>query len=270
VQSTKSNAFHTEDINVLQVLADQLAVAMENAKLFAETQDLLGKHRLLREIILSASSSSDLENALANVTNGLFAAGISDQVVVWLVNEDQTLLARAASGVDSAQRIGDIVQVGEGMIGKAAHETRILRLDDQDDPAEKMRAELCIPILFGTELLGVLDLLSLKPAAFDANDEEILGALGSNLGGVITNIRMVSRIRQQVIREHQLFEAANNIRRSIDLETILETSTREICKVVGARRARVVISAGKTPETQTMLEKAGNNDGHKTTPEEQA
>jgi K+-sensing histidine kinase KdpD len=82
---------------------------------------------------------------------------------------------------------------------------------------------------------------------------------------------MVSRIRQQVMRERQLYEAASNIRRSIDLETILETSTREICKVIGARRARVVITAGKSTQDAPQPEPANHrNNGHNKPKEEQA
>lgn len=70
--------------------------------------------------------------------------------------------------------------------------------------------------------------------------------MGSSLGGIIANVRLVNQVRQQIQRERQLYEATSKIRRSVDLETILETSTQEICKVIGARRARIHITAGKS------------------------
>jgi GAF domain-containing protein len=114
---------------------------------------------------------------------------------------------------------------------------------------DRVRSELAIPILFSDELMGVLDLESASAAAFDENDLEILGALGNNLGGVIANIRLVNQVRQQVLRERQLFDVTSQIRHSVDMETILETSTRELARALGARRASIRITAGTAPLT---------------------
>lgn len=251
VQSTQTGAFIDEDINVLQLLADQIAVALVNAELFARTQDLLNKHRLLRQITILTSTSPSLEDALSHVVGSLSQARIGDQISVLLMNDAGQLQVRASAGYQSSQQMEPGISPGQGIIGAVAEEKRAIRVDDvRSDPRyvefePGIRSELAVPILFGDELIGVLNLESKRIAAFDENDQEILSALGNNLGGVIANIRLVNRIRQQIARERQMFEVTSKIRRSVDLESIMQISTSEICQVLGARRATIQITAGR-------------------------
>ena len=256
VQSTQASAFNAEDVAVLQILADQLAVAVANGELFASTHELLRKHRLLREISVEASATSSMDDALMSVVHSLLEAKICDRIGIMMLEPDGRLHTRATAGYQNQDFNTHSLAIGEGIIGTAAQEKQpILIADTMLDPRyisidQSVRSELAIPILFGDELLGVLNLESTQAYAFDENDEEILGALGNNVGGVIANIRLVSQVRQQVIRERQLYEVTSKIRHSVNLEAILETSAREIAKALGARRAQIQITAGRAAATE--------------------
>lgn len=257
VQSTQASAFNAEDVSVLQILADQLAVAVANGELFASTHELLRKHRLLREISVEASATSSMDDALMSVVRSLLDAKICDRIGIMMLESDGRLYTRATAGYENQTFNSQSLAIGEGIIGTAAQEKHPIRIaDTQLDPRyisidQKVRSELAIPILFGDELLGVLNLESTQPYVFDENDEEILGALGNNIGGVIANIRLVSQVRQQVLRERQLYEVTSKIRHSVNLEAILETSAREIAQALGARRAQIQITAGRSAATET-------------------
>lgn len=254
VQSVQFNAFNTEDIGILQILADQLAVSVVNSELFAKAQELLGKHRLLRQISVAASTSTDLESAMGNVVSGLRTAMVGERVSILLLNDEQQLQTQASAGYEGTRHLNIRTSPGQGICGKAALEKRPVRIDDVlNDPDyipvdNEVRSELAIPILFSETLIGVLNIESTQAHAFDENDEEILGALGNNFGGVIANIRLVNQVRQQVDRERQLFEVTSKIRHSVDMDTILETSAKEIARVLGARRASIRVTAGRTDQ----------------------
>lgn len=278
VQSTQLNAFNTEDVNILQILADQLAVSVVKSELFAKTQELLGKHRLLRQISIAASTSTDLEDAMGNVVSGLRTAMVGDRIAILMLNDEGQLQIRASAGYEGTRHLEVRVGQGQGITGKAALEKHPIRIDDVlNDPDyipvdTEVRSELAIPILFSEKLLGVLNIESIHANAFDENDEEILGALGNNLGGVISNMRLVSQVRQQVTRERQLFEATSKIRYSVDMETILETSAKEIARALGARRASIRITAGgrsqsdisysSTPDQSKSSDETPGNNGN--------
>jgi GAF domain-containing protein len=270
VQSTQVDAFNAEeDLSVLQILADQLAVAVVNGELFAKTQELLGKHRLLRQISIGASSSSNLDDALFNIVSGLHTAKVSDHIAILLLNNEGLFQVRASAGYEGTRHLELRIALGQGITGQAAADKRAVRVEDtQLDPRylnidSEIRSELAIPILFNDELLGVLNLESKNVAAFDENDQEILGALGNNIGAIVANIRLVTQVRQQVSRERQLFDATSKIRRSVDLETILQTSAQEICLALGAQRAKIRITAGTGEAEITPPRPGSGGNGHK-------
>jgi PAS domain S-box-containing protein len=260
VQSTQKNAFSLDDISILSILADQLAVALNNAELFGSTQDMLGKHRLLHQITVAASSAENLTDAMERVVNGLVIARVADRAGVLLV-EDHTLEVAALSGYELSALPTTRIAFGQGIIGSAAQERQpVLLKDSLNDPrysatSEATRSELALPILFAGEVLGVLNLESNSVAAFDLNDQDVMIALTNTIGAIITNWRLVDQIRRQIERQQYLFNAAAKIRRSVDIDTILQTSVDEIAKAMGAQRARIKLNtftSDQLEESQTQ------------------
>jgi PAS domain S-box-containing protein len=253
VQSTQTGVFTMEDISILGILADQLAVAVNNAELFARTQDMLGKHRLLHQITIAASTSNNLGDAMDRVVNGLVIAQVADRAEILLINRNELELV-AFHGFDPGSLPPTRVPFGKGLIGSAVVESRaILVQDTRHDPRyisvdKNTLSELVLPILFGDEILGVLNLESNKLAGFDVNDQEIMVASVNNIGAIIANWRLVNQIRRQVERQEFLFNAAGKIRRSIDVQTILQTSVNEIGKAMGVQRARITLALSEKDE----------------------
>jgi len=62
------------------------------------------------------------------------------------------------------------------------------------------------------------------------------------LASIISNIRLIEQVRDQVNRQQKLIEITSNIRRSVDIETIMQTSVSEIGNALNARRASINIS----------------------------
>ena len=84
VQSTTPFSFNANDLNTLQILADQLAIAVNNTELFAETQEHLSQHRLLHHITTSAASGTTLEESLNSAVKGLQVTLGGDRVAILL------------------------------------------------------------------------------------------------------------------------------------------------------------------------------------------
>jgi GAF domain-containing protein len=107
-----------------------------------------------------------------------------------------------------------------------------------------VRSELAIPLVYRGDLLGVLNVESDKVGAYSENDEELLGTLAGTLAAIISNARLLDQIRHQVDRERLLYEVTSKIRRSTDMQTIMATTTSELSKVLGAKRAEIKIDVG--------------------------
>lgn len=116
---------------------------------------------------------------------------------------------------------------------------------------------MAIPLLYRSELLGVLNVESEQLSAYAENDEELLGTLGGSLAAIIANARLLEQIRARAERERVLFEISDKIRRTTDMETILATTASELTRAVGATGARIklgVKAVDATPQSRLSHE----------------
>ncbi|MDD1749159.1 MAG: GAF domain-containing protein, partial [Methanothrix sp.] len=268
VQSVQVDAFTTDEIGVLKILADQLAVAVLNSSLYARTQENLGQHRLLHQITIASASAQSVDDALAITVEALRTSRGGDRVSIFLINELGQLELKAAAGYEGMNISQMALPARDGIIGSAAMERHPVRVNDRINNPQylpidpEVNSELAVPILYSDKLVGVLNLESIDAGAYDETDQEILGSLGNTLGAVIANAQLVLTIRRQVERQRLLFDATSKIRRSVDLDTILKTSTSEICRALGARKAKIEITMGKQDNSAIDKKPGGNGNNH--------
>ena len=252
VQSKQAYAFSEENLRTLHILADQLAIAVVNTELFAETQEHLAQHRLLHHITTTAASGTTLSEALQSAVNGLQVTLGGDRVSILLTDREKKILeVRAAVGY--ANNVFELrIPLGSGITGWAAAHRRTLRVNNvlldtrYIEGSPNTRSEMAIPLLYRSELLGVLNVESEQHSAYAENDEELLGTLGGSLAAIIANARLLEQIRAQAERERILFEISDKIRRTTDMETILTTTVSELTRAVGASSAKIRLGTIKS------------------------
>ena len=249
VQSIYPYAFTEDKLRSLQILTDQMAIAVVNTELFAETQEHLSQHRLLHHITTTAASGTTLEEALENAVSGLQVTLGGDRVAILLANREKNALEVKAS-MGYAENISKVqVPIGSGITGWSAAHKRPLRVRDvTEDPryiqvSSNTRSELAIPLVYRNELLGVLNVESELMDAYTENDEEMLGTLGGSLAAIIANARLLEQIRVQAERERLIYEVTSKIRRSTDIQSILNTTASELTRLTGARYTKIQIKS---------------------------
>jgi len=254
VQSTSPYAFAKDNLRTLQILADQLGIAVVNTELFAETQEHLAQHRLLHHITTTAASGTTLDEALESAVNGLQVTLGGDRVTIMLADREKKVLEVKAA-VGYAPEIFELkVPVGNGITGWAAAHRRTLRVNNVREDTRYIEgsintsSELAIPMIYRSELLGVLNVESEQLNAYTESDEELLGTLGGSLAAIIANARLLEQIRAQAERERVLFEITDRIRRTTDIQTILTTTVSELTRMTGA--SRVHVKLGSSVEQQ--------------------
>jgi GAF domain-containing protein/HAMP domain-containing protein len=248
VQSTKAYAFTEDNLRSLQILSDQMAIAVVNTELFAETQEHLSQHRLLHHITTTAASGTTLEEALESAVTGLQVTLGGDRVAILLADREKRNLEIKASMGYAEDVTRTRVPMGSGISGWAAANRRPLRVRDVTEDSRYIqissntRSELAIPLIYRNELLGVLNVESEQVDAYTENDEEMLGTLGGSLAAIIANARLLEQIRQQVERERIVYEVTSKIRRSTDIQSILATTASELTRITGSRQTKINIS----------------------------
>jgi GAF domain-containing protein/HAMP domain-containing protein len=248
VQSDHAYAFTEDNLRSIQLLSDQLAIAVVNTELFAETQEHLSQHRLLHHITATAASGTTLEEALEGAVNGLQVTLGGDRVAILLADRSEKLLEVMAV-VGYSEDVANLkIPIGTGISGSAAQQRRALRINDVTKDSRYIqvspntRSELAVPLIYRNELLGVINVESEKVEAYSDDDEEMLGTLGGSLAAIIANARLLEQIRDKAERDRTIYEITGKIRKSTDIQTILATTATELTKVVGARRTKIEVT----------------------------
>lgn len=246
VQSTHPYAFSEETIKIIQILADQLAVAVVNSELFAEAQERLSQHRLLHHITSAAASSVSIEDALFNAVQGLQVTMGGDQVSILLADrERKELEVKASVGYPNDESARLKIPFDVGITGWVAAHRQAQRLGDVTRDSRyisvnnKIRSELAIPLIYRNEVLGVLNVESPRPNAYTESDEEMLGTLAGSLAAIIAHSRLLEQFRNQVERERLLYEISNRLRRTTNSEKIVAITASEIGKALAARQVSI-------------------------------
>ncbi len=219
MQSDKFDAFDEVDLMAMETLADQIAVAIENARLFEETRRRVRELRLLHDVGLAAASGVRLGETLQAAAVALAAELESTHVALMLLEpESGSLRMEASVGYPPDVVKGLRLRLGQGITGWVAQHGEPLLVPDVGlDPryyeaALDTRSELCVPMSTGSLVIGVLNVESPQPNVFTDDDQRLLSTLASNLTVLIERARLFEEVeaaRMELQQRAEALEQAN-------------------------------------------------------------
>ncbi len=217
VQSTEPAAFSDEDVATLQTMADQLAVAIENARLFEQTQASL---REIRALYRDYSSE-----AWRTLTRAKHIRGYTyDRLGVSPVAADRPL------EVQQALREGRIVAIG-----------------GEDEGSKAM---LAIPISVRGKVIGVLDIR--KPEGTrEWTPEEMTWAerVSDQMGLALESARLYQDTQRRATHEQLIGEVTARMRETLDMDTILKTAAQEARRILDLPEVVIRLTARSVDKT---------------------
>jgi GAF domain-containing protein/HAMP domain-containing protein len=216
IQSDKPAAFDEATIATLQIMADYVAVALDNARLFAESQVSLEAARRAHST-LGREAWTELLHAQPRLGYRCDERGITSAGDVWRPEMERAL------------------QTGQTIQGNEAE--------------AEAKLPLAVPIKVRGDVIGVLD--TYKPAeAGKWTSEEItlLEALADQLGLALESGRLYEDAQRRAIRERLTREITDKMRRASGVEGIVQTAVDELFSVLGA--SRTFVRLGEAPSTQ--------------------
>ena len=207
VQSAQPGVFNQDAVAALQTMADQVAVALDNANLFAQSQAAL-------EAInrASAQSSRQAWADLLKIRAGLgyrgTKYGVTDAGDIWRPEMEQAL-----------------------------KETRTVQVNES---ADGPILPLAVPIKIRGQTIGVVD--THKPSeagSWTPEEVTLLETLVEQLGLALEGARLYQDTQQRAARERMIGEITSHMRESLDVETILRTTADEIYQTLGLEEVAI-------------------------------
>jgi GAF domain-containing protein len=197
VQSTESQAFTEEDISTLQILAEQLAVAIQNAKLFTEAEKALDSSRVLYGELSREAWSKILRN---------------QPRIGYLATPPATVQINAETleiNIEKAFETGDIIIGSDNLT-------------------------ITVPVKVRGLTIGAIRLKKNEIAeAWTQEETNLAIALSEQLSGALESARLYRESQQRAARESLVSDISARISTYSNMETIMRETVQELGQTIG-------------------------------------
>jgi GAF domain-containing protein len=194
VQSVEANAFNQEDVEVLSTLADQVSIAIQNARFFRESQKLL---------VEAQSATSNYIVEAWKVLRPTFAR-IGYQKSGTLIKPLEKLL--------DGEHIRQAVESGETVA---------------------QSSNLTVPIRLHGQVIGVMNLQIPQNHTWNSDEVDIAEAVAERLSLAIETSTLLQASQHRADIERVTADIAGKLSSSSRFETILQTAAQELSRALG-------------------------------------
>jgi GAF domain-containing protein len=211
------------DVNLLSVLCNQAASALENARLVSgleqkvqeRTEELdarVNELAILNSVGEAMAKTLDVKTVAKIVGDKIQNIFAAEGVTIRLYDRATNLIERAYDyDVGYQDLTSTTFPVGKGLTSKILESGSPLRfgtLQEQEAagaskipthgaPEEETQSYVGVPIVIGDEVIGTVSVHSYKQHAYTENDQRFLQTLAANMGVAIQNARLFEAEQQR-------------------------------------------------------------------------
>jgi GAF domain-containing protein len=197
VQSEKPGAFTENDANTLGILADQVAIALENARLFAQTQQALSEAQALNR---------------QNLWEG------------WKTFSRETGFIGYQQSLTSGKKLTQVVETDEIRQAMNRGEALVFHAD-----GITQEASIVVPIKLRGQIIGTINVKApAKNRQWTTDETNLAERISERLSIALENARLIQESQRQALKEQQISEVTGKIGASINLKNVLQTAVEEL------------------------------------------
>ena len=235
-QSDRINAFEAPTVAVLQTMTDQLAVALDNARLYEESQQALEATRRAYDQ-LSRQAWTELLSTKPGLGYSLVGQTIEPVEGAW----QREMLDALRSGEPVVQAAGTLGESGDG-----------------SEAGEAAGATLALPLKVRSDVIGVVSLYK-DPDEGDwaAAEIALVQRLVDQIGTTLESARLFEETQRRAAREQAIRRITERMRGAVDIEAILQNTVAELARAMGVPRAYVRLGT----ESELLGTGTGETDG---------
>ena len=260
--------FQPAEIRLVEGVAAQVGLAMENAELARQTQQKLGETEMLLSVSRALSSTLDLEALLRHFLRTVTQALGADSAGVWLRAGDGEWLEPVAGYHIPRERLPALREVRlslerDAFYAEAARTRRPVASShveaDPRGPAIMRdvmphRSQLFVPIVVKDRVIGGFGLIWREHEREFADGEvALMEAIANQAGVAIENARLFEENRRQVEELSVLHALSRAVTGQLDRAALVEAIHAQVARVLDVGNMLVVLHDEERRELEVVL-----------------
>jgi adenylate cyclase len=195
--------FEERDESLFKAFAYQTAIAVENLELYRKLLKDHEKMAIVFDVLVSVARTLDLNTLFVRIVDKISKALNAERSTLFLIDhETQELWSKVA---EQAELTEIRIPITQGLAGYVTKTGEVLNIKDAyQDPrflatidektGFRTKMVLCVPVINRKgEIIGVIEAINKKMGLFDAEDENLLQALSSQLSVALENAQLYER-----------------------------------------------------------------------------
>ena len=257
-----------EDIALIEAIAGQAALSLESARQRDEEHRRVTELEVLNRISQAVSQMLRLDTLYRIVHRQINQVLGDTDMTIALFNTLEEIISIPYSSRQEGKAVGDTYPLGEDLtsavirsrqplvlVGNAAEQAAFLGVQDFSGDAKSW---VGVPLILGDDILGVLIVEDqLHENRYTEEDAALLTTIASQIAAGIQNAQLLDQVQRTARRERLIHEITSRVRRSPDIKSVLDTTTRELARALNAVRSTAVLespsSQGGTAESDSPL-----------------
>ncbi len=246
--------WHEEEKLLAQQVVDQLSLALENARLFQETERRNEELRVLNEIISAASQSLELDETLSQVLEKTLAFLQMQGGLISMADPKSGTL-HLSVWQDLPAPVINVLQQDKGLDNTlcgavyAAKETLVIKnLRTDPSPVDVnlllkngLFSYVGIPFSARDKTIGTLCLFDNEPLEIADKNLALLSSVGRQVGFAVENARLFHEAQQRTEELGLLNKVVTEVSSAANLQKGLETIAEEIYRITNALHVGVAL-----------------------------
>ena len=253
----RENAFGEGEVRLLSTVAASMGVALENARLFDETQRRTRETAALAEVGRDISSTLDLSTVMDRIARHAKDLLRGDNSAIFLPDAGgQTYRAIVAIGHVASAIQATEIRVGVGIIGSLVQSGRAEFINDtQADPRgvqiagtprEEHERLMVAPLKAGEAVKGVMAVWRSAGSPFDDSELEFLVGLSLQATVAIENARLFAESQKRAAELATVNTVSQQLAGKLDIAALLELVGEQVRRLFNADIAYVALIDRRT------------------------
>ncbi|MBI5352975.1 MAG: PAS domain S-box protein [Chloroflexi bacterium] len=260
IESDEENAFSEADERLTNTLASQAANALENARLFDETQqrimELTTLHHAGQTLLAARLNPEDIYEA---VHQAVLSTMPCDAFVIVLDDEDGGEY-HAVYFLDRGERFPvRRLPRGSGLSGRVIDSGETLLIDDVNQiviqathfgSMDPSRSILAVPLRRGNKIVGMLSTQSYQPRVYGEPQRVLLETIGAQLSSALDNARLYQQTELRIKELETLHVISTSLRSIQDTDEALSVLLDNILSILETDAGSIMLYDPVSTELQ--------------------